>query len=197
MGQATRVRGDPAMGPGGGVLSHMPSSLRCSPHLHNPCSSSFSFLLWLGFLGGCSISCQHPGEAAEPLCLPAACSWAREGEPCCLVQMPLLQGCSQPAAAAAPEGVSQGAQHTIHIATGGVAAHEANAQDLGGEGQASPCSTHLCSRAPVPSPCEQSSWQQSAGSRAEQGVCEEQPCMRTGLSACAQCPACSCIMHFL
>lgn len=50
-GQAIRVRSDPAQALGEGVLSHVPCLQSCSPHLHVPCSSSFSFLLWLGLLG--------------------------------------------------------------------------------------------------------------------------------------------------
>ena len=51
-----------------------------------------------------------------------------------LTRTPPLQGCSQPAAVAVLEGVSQGMQHTVHVATGRVAAHEADSEDLGGEG---------------------------------------------------------------
>lgn len=82
-----------------------------------------------------------------------------------------LRGFSQPAAVAAPEGIPQGMQHPVHVAAGRVAAHEANAQDLEGEGRGSPCRAQLCGHAPVPSPCELS---------AEQGARVEQPCSAAG-----------------
>lgn len=156
-----------------------------------PCPLLFQLLLpaLARVAGCCGVSWQHPREVGELLCLPAACSQAWGGAPHCLIRNPPLQGCSEPAALAAPEGVLQGAQHTVHIAAGRVAAHEADSQDLGGEGRASPCSTHFCSHALVPPPFEQSGGQQSAGSRTEQGVCEEWPCARLGVSACAQLPA--------
>lgn len=53
---------------------------------------------------------------------------------------------SQPAPAAALQGIAQGPEHTVHVVFGRVVAHEADSQDLGGEGQVSPCRIHpgLC-----------------------------------------------------
>lgn len=63
-------------GPGEGVLGHVRCLLSCSPHLHFPCSFSFSFPLWLQVVDVASVSCWHLGEAVEPLCLLTACSRA-------------------------------------------------------------------------------------------------------------------------
>lgn len=75
-------------------------------------------------LGSRSASCQVPRWAEEPPCSRS----------------------SQPAPAAALQGIAQGPKHTVHVVFGRVVAHEADSQDLGGEGRVSPCRIHpgLC-----------------------------------------------------
>uniref|UniRef100_A0A8B9TSB4 Uncharacterized protein n=1 Tax=Anas platyrhynchos TaxID=8839 RepID=A0A8B9TSB4_ANAPL len=60
--------------------------------------------------------------------------------------IPAQPGNSQPAPAAALQGIAQGPEHTVHVVFGRVVAHEADSQDLGGEGRVSPCRIHpgLC-----------------------------------------------------
>lgn len=89
------------------------------------------------WLAGCGRDpCQHPREAVESLCCLQGPQPGVRAGPGHLPQLP-RQGCSQPAAVAALQGVSQGSEHSLHVSSGGVAAHEADAQDLRGEGWAS------------------------------------------------------------
>ena len=58
-----------------------PRPMSAEPRPSPPHPLLFQLLLpalaWVA--GCCSVSCQHPGEAAEPLCLPAAFSQALGG----------------------------------------------------------------------------------------------------------------------
>lgn len=107
-GQATGVMRE-------GVLSHVSHLL--SPLLHVPCYPSF-LPLWLGLLGVAVSPASIPGKQWSPSaasCLQRGMRGSARPPP---PASPSPQGCSQPAAVAAVQGVLQGSEHSVHVCTG-------------------------------------------------------------------------------
>ncbi|KAI6063162.1 hypothetical protein LUU34_00913700 [Aix galericulata] len=131
-GWGGRLLATPAPCPANTLRSHLahedptPGAMQARPPTATSTCPTPAHPVWphLAPWGSRSASCQVPWWAEEP---PGSRS-------------------SQPAPAAALQGIAQGPEHTVHVVFGRVVAHEADSQDLGGEGRVSPCRIHpgLC-----------------------------------------------------
>lgn len=119
-GQAIGVTGEGILS----CVSHLLGTALSSTPPAIPASSHCALACWVLL---CLLPAS-PGGSTVPL-LPAA---RHAGQ--CQAASPSIPS-SQPAAVAALQGILQGSKYSVHVGPGGVAAHEADAQDLGEKGE--------------------------------------------------------------